>query len=532
MTRGLFVCVVCVLSLYGSENARHDHLFSLAENLSDENAKIVWYKNARSGDPRGAEYLLKFAGKDSYWMAQLAKMSNFASQASIRDNFANNAESKQLQSHRAKAAYYMATVQVRKRERMYWYEIAAKLNHAKSQFELALLMEQGTQARLGLLKQSAQNAYEPAVRTLSQYYRQVLFDMSKPAGQNKHASQNKQDSEPNTEASLQHTELQETAIYWLEQAAQFDSQSAFELGLLQWQLANAEGALIALSQANILGSKTASAYSEAIQKGRKVSVDEIFVPIGQSTSFPENCSQHLQFIASSLHTKVRAEYIKKRFENDKRFAQLPICIKDVVWLDDSELACQNNDGQRRVTCDLTRLASVKKQPNFTHLVVFADSGRAYVQRGVMYLDRFDAYSVFVHELAHFVGFVDEYALSAQMASVHCVSENAPNLITADVLGELEQTKLEYWEMISDGSVDISESKTCEQFERKSFKPSPNITFLEHHDIEYIPTIYSRMWQKQLAKQKHQVHAAQEFLHLARREARPSFIEFWDSFNTK
>jgi len=476
MTRGLFVCVVCVLSLYGSENARHDHLFSLAENLSDENAKIVWYKNARSGDPRGAEYLLKFAGKDSYWMAQLAKMSNFASQASIRDNFANNAESKQLQSHRAKAAYYMATVQVRKRERMYWYEIAAKLNHAKSQFELALLMEQGTQARLGLLKQSAQNAYEPAVRTLSQYYRQVLFDMSKPAGQNKHASQNKQDSEPNTEASLQHTELQETAIYWLEQAAQFDSQSAFELGLLQWQLANAEGALIALSQANI--------------------------------------------------------YIKKRFENDKRFAQLPICIKDVVWLDDSELACQNNDGQRRVTCDLTRLASVKKQPNFTHLVVFADSGRAYVQRGVMYLDRFDAYSVFVHELAHFVGFVDEYALSAQMASVHCVSENAPNLITADVLGELEQTKLEYWEMISDGSVDISESKTCEQFERKSFKPSPNITFLEHHDIEYIPTIYSRMWQKQLAKQKHQVHAAQEFLHLARREARPSFIEFWDSFNTK
>jgi carboxypeptidase C (cathepsin A) len=91
--------------------------------------------------------------------------------------------------------------------------------------------------------------------------------------------------------------------------------------------------------------------------------------------------------------------------------------------------CSSNfDNEARLGCGLYPLSQLKTPLSFTHMVVFAEQGKANVNNGVMFLDQTDTYSVFVHELAHFAGFVDEYALPESLADYHCSKNLAPNLL--------------------------------------------------------------------------------------------------------
>ena len=40
--------------------------------------------------------------------------------------------------------------------------------------------------------------------------------------------------------------------------------------------------------------------------------------------------------------------------------------------------------------------------------MYAKKGKANVHNGIMFIDRQDSYDVFINELAHFAGFIDEY----------------------------------------------------------------------------------------------------------------------------
>lgn len=561
----LFFLPLCLLSLIicSSDNTSSKQLALFAQALEPSEARQLWYKSARLGNLEAAGNLLASAisDDDEYWLTQLAYLSDIESNANASQdinkalsvnaieqgsaalgfNISDNQAETTINTIKSEAAYALANHSQGERDKRYWFDVAAQLNHPQSQFELSLIIDDDAE-RLRLLHGAASNDYVPAIITLGHYYHHNVMNLDAlGSGDSEWKStlptlQADSSAIPAADGELaQEDSNRALALYWLERSATYDGDSAFELAMLQWELGQPKAANQNFELAASLGIQKAYDYLEVLQQYKIRSLTDVFLSEQQYTNnIKANwCSQQLQFVASALSSVVQALNFKRQFEQDNRFRELSICINPIVWLPKNALACQNESINARISCNLTGFARIKKQPSFTHLVVFAETGKAYVQRGVMYLDRRDEYSVFVHELAHFAAFVDEYPLSHSMARVHCAAPTAPNLIVSSESEALDQVALQRWHLASEGSLALSVSRTCDRTEGvTSFKPSAAITFLEHHDTEYIPPLYLTLWQQQLGKQSEAIEASYEFLHLANKNRLGQSIRHWQAMLPK
>ncbi len=198
-----------------------------------------------------------------------------------------------------------------------------------------------------------------------------------------------------------------------------------------------------------------------------------------------SCSMVLQFVSN---TPMGLPYIQShmsKFSSDKRLSRLPICVNQPIWLDESLLSCSS---KVRLECDLAPLVELAEKRHFTHLVVIAEKGKANVHNGIMYLDFADTYSVFVHELAHFVGFVDEYPLSSELSNFICEKNTHPNISV------YKDASLAAKSMFS--------VRTCDNHANQAFKLVPQMTFMEYHDVGLIPDKYLDVWVERLATTEH------------------------------
>ena len=274
--------------------------------------------------------------------------------------------------------------------------------------------------------------------------------------------------------------------------------------------------------------------------------------VSQDAELLPQCSQTLQFVTTSLQTTHQAIKFKAMFEKDERIGDLPICIKPIIWLASNQLTCTTIDGRKQ--CDLSAVAGQRFLPNYTHLVFFLDEGKAFVHNGAMYLDQADTYSVFIHELAHFAGFVDEYAVSPALAQQYCINPkaSAPNLLVnindnienhdkyVTWIGLFERMRSEHPRNKSNSNksnsnqhqvrympaLPIEPSRTCNMMGVKSYKPSDELTFLEYHDTNNIPPIYSIMW-KEVLTRHHQNRAVSVLFSTSAKEANlPQATLYW------
>lgn len=514
MVKVLQLLLLFMLSLFihGSENASPIQLLNFANKLDTQLSEPLWFKSAMRGNVVAANKLLASAKQknNAYWLAQIARLPAPMPQI---DNQQNETDSLLL-IVKSEAAFTLAMQSKDEREQIYWFTQASNFNDPRGQFELSLLLKDDKK-RLSLLTASANSAYAPAIITLAKYYRQNLI-IASPA------------SNAASDQSLSREKSQNLALHWLQKAAVYDGTSAFDLGLLQWQLGKPAESRESFKLAANSGSSKGADYLAALSNQLEISINELFLPNSTAVNYAKSnaCAQQLQFVGSDLQAVVRANQIKTQFEQDERFNDISICINAVAWVPPESLLCRTQSVRNRIKCDLSAFAEVMQTPAFTHLVVFAQAGKAYVQRGVMYLDQADQYSVFVHELAHFASFVDEYALSSPLANIQCAAKKAPNLIVEDELGQLDQTKIQLWQNASAGSLSISLSKTCSRLDKVSFKPSADITFLEHHDTDNIPPLYLQLWQQQINKHPKYIEVAREFLHIAQRNQLDDAIVHW------
>ena len=416
-------------------------------------------------------------------------------------------------------------------QKIAWWTRAARNGHAPSQFELSLI-EKNTEQRLRYLEQAALNEYSPAIVALGKYY----YD---------------------------HSEI-EQALRWLAKAAVFDEKSRFKLAKMQWRQGFTAKSLSSFEQSS-------SALPEAktyYQLIKNTPLSNLSVLSQSSTNgLADNCSQQLQFVATTLDSAVQAAQFKKRFSQDKRFVDFPICINPIVWLKPDQLRCALENDRKR--CDLSRLARRQFTPNYTHLVLFLDEGKAYVQNGVMHLDEADVYSVFIHELAHFAGFVDEYAVSAELAQAYCYGDGAPNLaiatketlkqtetyrlwqsynrtlnidaqekamtqnaatVNAATVNAIDQNNINQTVLDFDPVPLIAEaSRTCAKLGVSTFKPSEKLTFMQYHDANTIPAIYTLMWQDQLSVYHHDVEVAKSLAQSAMDRNDENAARYWAAF---
>lgn len=408
------------------------------------------------------------------------------------------------------ALYYNAMQSKDAKSIRRWLKKSSELGHPQSQFEYALLQRKFDE-KMKWMTKSAEQGYEPAIISMAKYTFEAKHD--------------------------------DEAMRWLSKAAAFDASSAHKVANLYWKKGEKEQAKAFF--------KTAAEQDYAASVTMLKILDK-YSP--QSLSVlrdvpPENaeCAQSVQFVANSLVSFAQALSFRAEYEKDARLASLPICLAEPIWLKPNVLDCQANfDGQPRLSCDLYPLSKMKTPLGFTHMVVFAEQGKANVNNGVMYLDQSDTYAVFVHELAHFAGFVDEYALPPELANYHCNKNQAPNLLLAkqmpvepannenqladpkpqdeagdsepSLVEEKQATVLVYepeqryttWTTALDAHNKlqmlesnnpilhrISPSNTCKNTDVKSYKPSHQMTFLEYHDLRNIPRVYRTLWRQVL-----------------------------------
>lgn len=202
----------------------------------------------------------------------------------------------------------------------------------------------------------------------------------------------------------------------------------------------------------------------------------------QRISESPNCSMVLQFVATHQDGINLVKSHIDRFTSDNRLESLPICINQPVWFETSEMSCSTN-ADERLKCDISPLIKLADKRNFTHAVVVGKSGKANVHNGIMYLDYNDRYSVFVHELAHFAGFVDEYPLSTELANDICKPQAHPNITV--FVPSIKRSN------------DLTAVRTCDNHINQSFKLVQEMTFMEYHDVGIIPQQYLEIWKQRL-----------------------------------
>lgn len=261
-----------------------------------------------------------------------------------------------------------------------------------------------------------------------------------------------------------------------------------------WQKQQHQAALNVLLQLDPSFTNDVNLYQFYFDVHLNSSMRDVFANKQQLSS---RCKQQLLFVTGNVFSLTQAHKFSQLFTQDQRLRSLPICTQPIIWFEPEYVHClQYQEQNGRINCDLLLLAPRLKEQQFTHLVVFAEEGKANVHNGVMFLDRKDTYDVFVHELAHFSGFIDEYPLGGQLAQQTCKGIDAPNLVFRTATDTLTNTQ--YWQSndIHQQAV-LSKARTCDNHSTQAYKASDKLTFMEYHDVAYIPQSYLAAWQKRL-----------------------------------
>ncbi len=371
-------------------------------------------------------------------------------------------------------------------QQMVWLRQAAQQGDAEAQFRLAL-EERDPDLKLEGLLASAQLGVLDAQHALVEWY--VLNDQV------------------------------EQAIPWLYKTAQHFASDAFRLAEYLWREKASEDAIKWYERAHQLGHDKSGAYAQAARAG-KSSFDNLlqgqhrwYLP-GESDAAAvvgdeQNlCQQRILPIARSLANMVQVKSLLDSWQRDARLQSLPICMLAPIWLPESELSCAHTRraSANRMQCDVTPLENLVEALHLTHVIVFNPSNRAYVDAGIMYLDLHDTYSVFVHELAHFVGFADEYPIAKTLAQVHCSNQSAPNLVFEGEISYQPVQRVKEWQKYIDASggegIGLYPARSCNNVGIKAYKLTDDRTFLEFHDTDLIPNVYLDIWAQQLATKQH------------------------------
>lgn len=435
---------------------------------SDKPAPLLWVAVLQDS-PIAKQRLLDYAGanRDEYWLEMLIK------------------------SGYSPAALALSRIEDNPRTTQRLVRLAARGGVAEAQYEYALTRDDFAH-REKWLKAAAEQDFFIAQTALADWY-------------------------------LLH-EKQSLAEPWLQKTAAQDSQSAFQLAYIRWQQGQEDAGYELFKQAAEQDHEQAKSVLSVLQAYQMQSVAEL--ASGSKSTVSEACRQQIQPFATGLAEMVQANRIYQQYLGDKRLRQLPLCVSKPVWLERNALNCDANwQGQGRLGCNIDVLEPVARARGFTHAVVLATSGKANVNNGVMFLDVGDTYSVFVHELAHFVGFVDEYPLTRSFATEYCARQSAPNLVFLGAITYAPLANIDYWQSI-EFPVTLHPARTCNNIGVESFKPSERITFMENHDAKYIPPLYLSIWSSLLNNPRIQRPIAMNFFQHFERTGNTEKAAYW------
>ncbi|QTL34187.1 hypothetical protein [Pseudoalteromonas viridis] len=178
-------------------------------------------------------------------------------------------------------------------------------------------------------------------------------------------------------------------------------------------------------------------------------------------------------------------------------APLPLagsyCFSDPVYLG-ADMQCRLK-AQKFAYCDLSTLPGRARWSSADHLVLMTTRGDANVSRGVMTLSLSSDYNVFIHELMHFSGFEDEYAIGESKARWLCATPGlkAPNLYVG-------HQPPEGW----------YPSRSCEAGLLPAYKPQQAMSNMQYQSLA-LTKRYKALWLLAFQQQRNKPTDFQQFI---------------------
>lgn len=233
-------------------------------------------------------------------------------------------------------------------------------------------------------------------------------------------------------------------------------------------------------------------------------------------NYNDTCLIDIELFATNLAGLRHGSKLISSF-NSHPFAEL-ICLSPPKYISAKVLQCQHEEDEK-IACN-TDVWAKRTNINARYIGVILQSGRANVDNGIMYLDQGDNLNVFVHEVSHFLGFVDEYPLpmkhqKCQQAQKVPFSHNIV-VIDAEQNGNREQIRkrilaqvpwrslikdttpvltrqLQGWKVATpqayNHEVGLFAANTCnKQDSTQAFKPIYARTQLEYFELK-LPVLY-------------------------------------------
>jgi tetratricopeptide (TPR) repeat protein len=134
---------------------------------------------------------------------------------------------------------------------------------------------------------------------------------------------------------------------------------------------------------------------------------KLLTDLGRLDNDTKSCQTSIQFYATNLDD---LRYITGLIEQvSGQPLSKYICFAAVRYIPLPSLKCSHGNDEA-ITCNEAIWQSYKHQINTRYIGVMVPDGGAKVHNGILYLDNKDTVDVLAHELAHLLGFIDEYSL--------------------------------------------------------------------------------------------------------------------------
>ncbi|WP_157369014.1 hypothetical protein [Algicola sagamiensis] len=151
-------------------------------------------------------------------------------------------------------------------------------------------------------------------------------------------------------------------------------------------------------------------------------------PVTHSRVFADHCQLKLQPIVMNQSASQQWLDWQQKWQEHPMLSTLPACFGLPLWHPEFAQSCQMEAG--KVSCPVKAFDYFEGIAD-TLVFVITPEGTAYTSLGLTFLDHSDTFEVFLHELAHSFGFIDEYKLKPTQQRIHC-SLDYPSFISQNV----------------------------------------------------------------------------------------------------
>ncbi len=233
-------------------------------------------------------------------------------------------------------------------------------------------------------------------------------------------------------------------------------------------------------------------------------------PAVQGYTAAAGCQITLQPVASQQQGVERWQTLLTAWQQDPQLATLPVCFNALYLVNSTELQC-TEQADSRISCQYQVLHPLVSAGGFSQLLLVAGRGSASYNNGILQLPDNASLALLRHEFMHILGFVDEYALGADIAADICrTGQMHPNLLVQSEISAYQQR----WQLPV--PLQLTAVDTCQAVGVQAYRIITQDNLMRFYELG-LPAEYFALAQQILAQPERIMPVQYYFAYLARQQ---------------